>query len=89
MKGWQIAEDDVDWIHDFREESPDFTLRELKACADYHSGRAPPKHKGIWKNRFRNWMVKKYEFKEGDRGEQAKGQRVRGARPASDFRGKW
>jgi len=89
LKGWVVDEEDVDWLRDFRKEFPDFNSKELRACADYHSGRSPPKHKGVWKNRFRNWMVKKREFKESKKGEQAKGQRVPGARPSSDFRGKW
>lgn len=90
LKGWRVDEDDVDWLRDFRSEFPDFDFRELKACAAYYSGRAPPKHKGIWKNRFRNWMIKKREFEKEKSGEQAKGQRVKGSRPAADFRGrKW
>ncbi|MBA7701741.1 hypothetical protein ES703_110486 [subsurface metagenome] len=62
LKGWQADEDDVPWLQGLRSEFPGFTLAELKACVDYYSGRAPPKHKGIWKNRFRNWMIKKREF---------------------------
>ncbi|MBA7465346.1 hypothetical protein ES707_00508 [subsurface metagenome] len=62
LKGWQADEDDVHWLQGLRSEFPGFTLSELKACVDYYSGRAPPKHKGIWKNRFRNWMIKKREF---------------------------
>ena len=62
LKGWQADEDDVHWLQGLRSEFPGFTLSELKACVDYYSGRAPPKHKGIWKNRFRNWMVKKRQF---------------------------
>ncbi|MBA7588321.1 hypothetical protein ES708_30376 [subsurface metagenome] len=67
LKGWQADEDDVLWLQGLRSEYPGFTLAEFKACVDYYSGRAPPKHKGIWKNRFRNWMIKKREFelKEG------------------------
>ncbi|GAI72820.1 unnamed protein product [marine sediment metagenome] len=59
LKGWQADEDDVHWLQGLRSEFPGFTLSELNACVDYYSGRAPPKHKGIWKNRFRNWMIKK------------------------------
>ncbi len=66
LKGWQADEDDVLWLQGLRSEFPGFTLAELKACVDYHSGKPPPKHKGIWKNRFRNWMTRKQEFeKEG------------------------
>ena len=90
LKGWQADEDDVLWLQGLRSEFPGFTPAEFKACVDYYSGRAPPKHKGIWKNRFRNWMVKKQEFERRDKtGEQVKGQRVKGQRPPSDYRGKW
>ena len=72
LKGWQADEDDVHWLQGLRSELPGFTLSELNACVDYYSGRAPPKHKGVWKNRFRNWMIKKQEFerKGGKVGEQ-------------------
>lgn len=64
LKGWRHNEtDDLAWLRDFRQEFPDFVLAELRAARDYYSGRAPPKHKGIWKNRFRNWMRNKAEFK--------------------------
>jgi|GEM_PF-5725297 len=62
LKGWQADEDDVLWLQGLRSEFPGFTQAEYKACVDYYSGRAPSKHKGIWKNRFRNWMIKKGEF---------------------------
>jgi len=62
LKGWQADEDDVLWLQGLRSEFPGFTLAEFKACIDYYSGRSPAKHKGIWKNRFRNWMIKKQEF---------------------------
>jgi len=62
LKGWRVDGQDIDWLREFQMEFPWFVLTELKACVDYHSGRAPPKHKGIWKNRFRNWMIKKQEF---------------------------
>ena len=65
LKGWQADEDDVLWLQGLEIEIPGLTLADFKACIDYHSGRAPPKHKGIWKNRFRNWMIKKQEFEEG------------------------
>lgn len=89
LKGWQADEDDVHWLQGLRSEFPGFTLAELNACIDYYSGRPAPKHKGIWKNRFRNWMIKKQEFAKERKGEQAKGQRVKGSRPSSDYRGKW
>jgi len=70
LKGWQADEDDVLWLQGLRSECPGFTLAECKACVDYYSGRAPPKHKGIWKNRFRNWMIKKQEYEtKGGKGE--------------------
>lgn len=70
-KGWQAGEDDGHWLQGFRKEFPGFTLAEFKACVDYHSGNPVPKHKGIWKNRFRNWIIKKQEFEmKGGKGEQ-------------------
>jgi len=62
LKGWQADEEDVHWLQGLRSEFPGFTLAEFKACVDYYSGKAAPKHKGIWKTRFRNWMTKKQEF---------------------------
>ncbi|MBA7689752.1 hypothetical protein ES703_98263 [subsurface metagenome] len=70
LKGWQADEDDVLWLQGLRSEYPGFTLAEFKACVDYYSGKPVPKHKGIWKNRFRNWMIKKREFElKGGKGE--------------------
>jgi len=71
LKGWQADEDDIHWLQGLRSEYPGFALAEFKACVDYHSGKPVPKHKGIWKNRFRNWMIKKREFelKGGKKGE--------------------
>ena len=86
LKGWQADEDDVLWLQGLRSELPGFTLSELNACVDYYSGRAPPKHKGIWKNRFRNWMIKKQEFEmKGGKGEQRP--RQERARPITYIRG--
>jgi len=65
LKGWQADEEDVHWLQGLRSEFPGFTLAEFKASVDYYSGKAVPKHKGIWKNRFRNWMTKKQEFEKG------------------------
>lgn len=79
LKGWQADEDDVLWLQGLRRELPGFTLSEFKACVDYHSGREPPKHKGIWKNRFRNWMLKKQEFER--RGKADEQQPRKGVRP--------
>ncbi|MBA7662849.1 hypothetical protein ES703_70882 [subsurface metagenome] len=79
LKGWQADEDDVAWHQGLRSEFPGFTLAEFRACVDYHSGKPPPKHKGIWKNRFRNWMIKKQEFEKGGKelAKQPKQQRLR------------
>jgi len=68
LKGWQADEEDVHWLQGLRSEFPGFTLAEFKACVDYNSGKTVPKHKGIWKNRFRNWMIKKQEFDKGKGG---------------------
>jgi hypothetical protein len=73
LKGWQADEDDVHWLQGLSSEFPGFTLAEFKACVDYYSGRALPKHKGIWKNRFRNWMTKKQEFDKDKGGRQRPG----------------
>lgn len=91
QKNWRFDRaDDLAWLREFRQEYPDFDVSLAKACRDYHSGRGPPKHKGHWKNRFRQWMVHKVEFaQEGRRVEKVKGKRVKGSRPASDYRGKW
>lgn len=63
FKGWRYGQaDDLAWLRDFTQEFPDFNLSELKAARDYYSGKPPPKHKGVWKNRFRHWMQKKLEF---------------------------
>ena len=86
LKGWQADEDDVLWLQGLRSEYPGFTLAELKACGDYHSGKPVPKHKGIWKNRFRNWMIKKQEFEvKGGKGEQRP--RQKRAKPITYIRG--
>lgn len=86
LKGWQADEDDVLWLQGLRSEYPGFTLAEFKACFDYHSGKPVPKHKGIWKNRFRNWMIKKQEFEmKGVKGEQRP--RQERARPITYIRG--
>jgi hypothetical protein len=63
LKGWRYDQGgDLSWLRDFTQEFPDFDLSEVRATRDYYSGQAPPKHKGIWKNRLRNWMHKKQEF---------------------------
>lgn len=63
LKGWQFDEDDdARWLNGLKSDYPTFEEADLKACIDYHSGRVAPKQKGVWKNRFRNWMMKKVEF---------------------------
>lgn len=91
LKGWRYDEaDDLAWLQQFRIEFPGLGVAEVKACGDYFSGLSRPKHKGIWKNRLRNWVIKEHEFERRDKaGEKVKGQRVKGSRPASDYRGKW
>ena len=92
LKNWRFDKsDDLAWLREFRQEWADFDVARARACRDYHSGRSPPKHKGHWKNRFRQWMTHEQEFarERGETGE-SKGQRVKGARTATDFRGrKW
>jgi len=64
LKGWRYDEaDDLAWLRDFTKEFSDFNLPKLRAARDYYSGWPSPKHKGGWKNRFRNWMQKEPEFK--------------------------
>jgi len=86
LKGWQADEDDVPWLQGLRSEFPGFTLAEFRACVDYHSGKPPPKHKGIWKNRFRNWMIKKQEFEKGGKAGVRDAAHQRGAKEPSDER---
>jgi hypothetical protein len=80
LKGWQADEDDVLWLQGLEIEIPGLTLADFKACIDYHSGRPVPKHKGIWKNRFRNWMTKKqeYERRKGEQPRKPKQERAKG-----------
>ena len=63
LPGWKAEDGDIEWLQPFKEEFTAFCGADVKACADYHSGRAPPGHKGVWKNRLRNWMVKKDQIK--------------------------
>ncbi len=57
LKNWKFDKaDDLSWLREFRQDWPDFDMSLAKACRDFHSGRAPPKHKGIWKTRLRHWM---------------------------------
>ena len=63
LKGWRYDEtDDLAWLRDFTKEFPDFNLGQLKLARDYYAGKPVPKHKGAWRKRLRNWMLKKLEF---------------------------
>jgi len=65
LKNWGFdKEDDLTWLREFRQDWPDFNVSLAKACRDYHSGRSPPKHKGHWKNRFREWMKHERQYEE-------------------------
>jgi len=78
LKHWRTTPDDVEWLQQFQREFPEFGLGAVTACADYHSGRLPPKHKGQWKNRLRNWMLNELKF-ERDKGQirkEVKGVRI-------------
>lgn len=83
LKGWRFERgDDLAWVKDFCNEWPDFNLALAKACRDYHSGKSPPKHKGHWKNRFREWMRHEKQFQEERRGTKDKRGKVH---PRQDF----
>ena len=57
LEGWRFGRaEDLAWLRGFCQDWPDFGLSFAKACRDYHSGKPRVKHKGVWKNRFRNWM---------------------------------
>jgi len=65
LEGWRFGRaDDLAWLREFCQEYPEFNLSLAKACRDYHSGRAPPKHKGHWKNRFRQWAKHERHYQE-------------------------
>lgn len=55
------------WLAEFSIEWPELTLADVKACRDYHDGHRA-RHKGVWKNRLRNWMRinREREEKQGD-----------------------
>lgn len=61
---WKLGDDDGHWLIDFQKEFPSITLADIKACRDYHDGRVAS-HKGVWKNRLRNWMKNKKERGDG------------------------
>jgi hypothetical protein len=64
LEGWRYGEtDDLTWLRELRGDFPDFDLEQLKLARDYYSDRPPPpKHKGVWKKRLRNWMRIKRGF---------------------------
>lgn len=75
LKHWRTTDDDEEWLLRFQQEFPEFGRSDLTACVDYHSGRIEARHKGEWKNRLRNWMIKKGEFaadKGGSKDDRAK-----------------
>ncbi|MBA7679499.1 hypothetical protein ES703_87796 [subsurface metagenome] len=89
LKHWRTTPDDEEWLSRFLQEFPEFDKGCLTACADYHSGRSEAKHKGEWKNRLRNWMLKQRQFAQERRQHgQTKGERVK-AHPREAYRGKW
>lgn len=64
LEGWRFRRaEDLAWLREFLAEYSEFSLSFAKACRDYHSGRVKAKHKGIWKNRFREWMEHDRQFK--------------------------
>jgi len=80
LKGWRYDKtDDLTWLRDFTQEFPGFNLSHLRAARDYYSGWSSPKHKGVWKNRFRNWMIKDQEYEKG--GKSYECQPRKGVRP--------
>lgn len=63
LEGWRFRRvDDLAWLREFCRDWPDFDLSLAKACRDYYSGQPPPKNKGPWKNRFRQWMIHERDF---------------------------
>jgi len=78
LEGWRFRRaEDLAWLREFRQEYPEFNLVLAKACRDWHSGRAPPRHKGIWKNRFREWVKHERQFEVERRGRGTKGPSTR------------
>lgn len=64
LEGWRFRRaEDLAWLREFLAEYPEFSLSFAKACRDYHSGRVKAKHKGTWKNRFREWMEHDRQFR--------------------------
>ncbi len=79
LSGWTLdGPDDERWFSDFMLDFPAVEISDLKGCADYYSSN-PPAKKGVWKNRFRQWLIHKAKFKKGADHEQ--GFRERGRHP--------
>ena len=84
IPGWNLDDGDLGWFSSLRGDFSSLSgvdmLDELKRCLDYHSGRKVPAHKGIWKNRFRNWLSQAVDI----RARKAKngGRRSHGAIPS-------
>ena len=93
LEGWRFGRaEDIVWLRDFRQERPDFSLAFARACRDYHSGREKVKHKGVWKNRFRNWLLQHDDFEKKKGGANGKGVKDKRGKvhPRQDFSGgKW
>ena len=93
LEGWRFRRvDDLAWLREFCRDWPDLDLSLAKACRDYYSGEPPPKNKGPWKNRFRQWMIHERDFgkaRSGKKGAKTGEQRPRQerARPITYFRG--
>ena len=64
LSGWGNShlKEDTEWFNEFLSEFPLLSSPMVRACRDYHSGKA--KHTTpIWKTRLRNWMTKDAEIK--------------------------
>jgi len=88
LEGWRFGRaDDLVWLRDFCQDWPDFNLRLAKECRDYHSGKPRVKHKGVWKNRFRNWMeIEKKDRKGGANGADKKPKPIAKGKRGRDIR---
>lgn len=55
---------DLDWFNEFKIDFPNFGINNIKSCRDYWDGKKT-KHKGQWKSRLRNWMMRESNYKKG------------------------
>ena len=68
LKHWRttadddVSDEDMEWLEQFMQKFPEFSIDNVTACADYYSGRKEAKNRGDWKNRLRNWMVRERLF---------------------------